>query len=67
MPGSFKESKMTLTLAPETETRLRTLAEALGREPAELYEDLLQRQMDDFEAKMNETLVEQGNLNRPTE
>ena|GEM_PF-3538869 len=58
---------MTLTLAPETETRLRTLAEALGREPAELYEDLLQRQMDDFEAKMNETLVEQGNLNRPTE
>jgi len=67
MPVSSKENQMALTLAPKTETRLRTLTEALGLEPAELYKDFLQRQRDDFEAKMNETLVEQGNLNRPTE
>ena len=51
-------SKMTLTLIPETEARLRTLAEGFGLEPAELYEELLRRALTKAEAKLHETLAE---------
>ena len=48
---------MTLTLAPETETRLRTIAEGYGMEPAALHEDWLQQALADAEAELNETLA----------
>ena len=48
---------MTLTLAPETEIRLRTVAEGRGLEPAELHEDLLQQALAEAEAELNETLA----------
>ena len=48
---------MTLTLAPETETRLRTMAEGFGLEPAVLHEDLLQQALAEAEAELNETLA----------
>ena len=48
---------MILTLAPETETRLRTMAEGFGLEPAVLHEDLLQQALADAEAELNETLA----------
>lgn len=48
---------MTLTLAPEIETRLRTMAEGFGLEPAVLHEDLLQRALAEAEAELNETLA----------
>ena len=48
---------MTLTLAPETETRLRTIAEGYGMEPAALHEDWLQQALADAEAELSETLA----------
>ncbi|MGI4788850.1 MAG: hypothetical protein ACRYFS_08365 [Janthinobacterium lividum] len=48
---------MTLTLAPETEIRLRTVAEGRGLEPAELHEDLLQQALAEAEAELSETLA----------
>lgn len=48
---------MTLTLAPETEIRLRTVAEGRGLEPSELHEDLLQQALADAEAELNETMA----------
>ena len=51
---------MTLTLAPETEIRLRTMAEGFGLEPAVLHEDLLQRALAKAEAGLNETLAERN-------
>ncbi len=49
---------MTLTLTPETETRLRTMAEGFGLEPAALHEDLLQQALANAEAELNETLAQ---------
>ena len=49
---------MTLTLAPETENRLRMMAEGFGLEPAALHEDLLQQALADAEAELNETLAQ---------
>ena len=48
---------MTVTLAPETETRLRTMAEGFGLEPAVLHEDLLQQALAEAEAELSETLA----------
>lgn len=48
---------MTLTLTPDTETRLRTMAEGFGLEPAVLHEDLLQQALAEAEAELNETLA----------
>ena len=48
---------MTVTLAPETETRLRTMAEGFGLEPAVLHADLLQQALADAEAEPNEKLA----------
>ena len=48
---------MTLTLTPETETRLRTMAEGFGLEPAVLHEDLLQQALTKAEARLNDTLA----------
>ncbi len=48
---------MTLTLTPETETRLRTMAEGFGLEPAVLHEDLLQQALAQAETELNETLA----------
>ena len=65
---------MPLTLTPETETRLRTLAEAFGVDPAEYYEDLMQQALAETEAHPNEmrarlapTNSPQGNLNPSAE
>lgn len=64
---------MTVTLAPETETRLRTMAEGFGLEPAELHEELLQRALAKAEAEFSKMLecgqasYPPGNLNRPAE
>lgn len=49
---------MTLTLTPETETRLRTMAEGFGVEPAALHEDLLQQALAEAEAELSETLAQ---------
>ncbi len=49
---------MTLTLTPDTETRLRTMAEGYGLNPAELHEDLLQQALAAAEAELNETLAQ---------
>jgi predicted transcriptional regulator len=49
---------MTLTLTPDTETRLRTMAEGYGLNPAELHEDLLQQALAAAELELNETLAE---------
>jgi len=49
---------MTLTLTPDTETRLRTMAEGYGLNPAELHEDLLQQALDAAELELNETLAQ---------
>ena len=48
---------MALTLAPETETRLRTIAEGFGLEPAVLHEDFVQQKLAEAEAELNETLA----------
>ena len=48
---------MTLILTPETETRLRTMAEGFGLEPAVLHEDLLQQALAEAEAELSETLA----------
>ena len=48
---------MTLTLAPETENRLRTVAEGRGLEPAALHEDLLQQALAEAEFELSETLA----------
>ena len=49
---------MTLTLTPETETRLRTMAEGYGLNPAGLHEDLLLQALAAAEAELNETLAQ---------
>ena len=49
---------MTLTLTPDTETRLRTIAEGSGMEPAALHEDWLQQALADAEAELSETLAQ---------
>ena len=49
---------MTLTLTPDTETRLRMMAEGYGLNPAELHEDLLQQALDAAELELNETLAQ---------
>ena len=49
---------MTLTLTPDTENRLRMMAEGFGLEPAALHEDLLQQALADAEAELNETLAQ---------
>ncbi len=49
---------MTLTLTPDTETRLRTMAEGYGLNPAELHEDLLQQALAAAELELSETLAE---------
>jgi hypothetical protein len=49
---------MTVTLTPDTETRLRTMAKGYGLNPAELHEDLLQRALDAAELRPNGTLTE---------
>lgn len=49
---------MTLTLTPDTETRLRTMAEDYGLNPAELHEDLLQQALDAAELELSETLAQ---------
>lgn len=46
-----------MTLTPDTETRLRTMTEGFGLEPAALHEDLLQQALAEAEAELNETLV----------
>lgn len=48
---------MTVTLAPEMETRLLTMAEGFGLEPAILHEELLQQALAKVEAELNETLA----------
>ncbi len=48
---------MTLTLAPETETRLRTVAEGNGLAPEQALEVLLGRALTDAEAEMQETIA----------
>ncbi len=48
---------MTLTLTPDTETRLRTMAEGYGLNPAELHEDLLRQALAAAEAELSETLA----------
>ena len=48
---------MTVTLAPETETRLRTMAEGFGWEPAVLHEDLLQQALAKAEAGLYDMLA----------
>ena len=48
---------MTVTLALETETRLRMMAKGFGLEPAVLHEDLLQQALTKAEAEQNETLA----------
>ncbi len=49
---------MTVTLTPDMEMRLRTMAEGYGLNPAELHEDLLQRALNAVELGSNETLTE---------
>jgi len=49
---------MTLTLTPDTETRLRTMAEGYGLNPAELHEDLLQQALAAAELELSETLAQ---------
>lgn len=46
---------MTVTLAPETEARLRAMAEGFGLEPAVLHKELLQQALAKAEAKLNGT------------
>ena len=48
---------MTLTLAPETETRLRTVAGEQGLAPEQALEVLLGRALADAEAERQETMV----------
>ena len=48
---------MTLTIAPETETRLRTVAAGHGLAPEQALEVLLGRALTDAEAEMRETIV----------
>ena len=42
---------MTLILTPETETRLRTIAEERGLDPLQLHEDLLRQALASAEAE----------------
>lgn len=48
---------MTVTLTPETETRLRAMAEGFGLEPAMLHEDLLQQALAKAEVELKKTLA----------
>ena len=48
---------MTVTLAPETEARLRAMVEGFGLEPAVLHKELLQQALVKAEVEPNETLV----------
>lgn len=48
---------MTLTIAPETETRLRTVAEGHGLAPEQALEVLLGRALTDAEPEMRETIA----------
>ena len=48
---------MTLTIAPETETRLRTVAEGNGLAPEQALEVLLGRALTDAEAEMRQTMA----------
>ncbi len=43
---------MTLTLTPDTETRLRTVAEGQGLELAELHDAILARGLEEAEARL---------------
>lgn len=49
---------MALTLTPETETRLRTIAAGRGLDPDQLHEDLLRQAVADAEARPQKTLVQ---------
>ena len=48
---------MTLTLAPEIETRLRTVAEGNGLAPEQALEVLLGRALTEAEAERQETMA----------
>lgn len=48
---------MTLTIAPETETRLRTVTEGQCLAPEQALEVLLGRALADAEAERQETMV----------
>ena len=48
---------MTLTIAPETGTRLRTVAAGHGPAPEQALEVLLGRALTDAEAEMRETIA----------
>ena len=47
---------MTVTLTPETETRLRTYAEKLDLDPEHLSNALLARDLEEAEAELQETM-----------
>ena len=49
---------MALTLTPETETRLRTVAAERGLDPDKLHEDLLRQAVADTETQTQKTLVQ---------
>ncbi len=51
------EETMTLTIAPETETRLRTVAAGHGLAPEQALEVLLGRALTDAEAQRRETIA----------
>ena len=46
---------MTLTLTPDTETRLRTVAEERGQDPIQLHEDLLRQALAEAETLADQT------------
>ena len=48
---------MTLTLTPDTETRLRTFAEEQGLAPEEVHDALLTRALEEAEAEWQDTLA----------
>ena len=48
---------MTLTIAADTETRLRTVAEGHGMAPEQALEVLLRRALTEAEAEMQETIA----------
>jgi predicted transcriptional regulator len=48
---------MTLTLTPDTETRLRTFAEEQGLNLTELHDALLTRALEEAEAELQGTLA----------
>ena len=48
---------MTLTLTPDTETRLRTVAAGRGQAPEQALESLLAQALADAEAELQDTLL----------